>query len=262
MAIQFHAPLQQSYISLLEDVGTATIQILQDYADSPRIIQIAGKRNKGIIQQSFSSDDIDSISRVQVQVGNPMSKTVSGRLSIAQDLLQNKIVTTAQEYLMVLETGEIEPLTQGASAELLNLASENEMLGEGTAVPVLFTDNHVLHIQEHSALASDPIVRQDPEQFAIISQHIMEHLSMLSDPAYQNYRQLVNQPSLPPTGQVQGMPPQGMPQGTAANPAAIVGPGQPMNGQQVQAMAQNTKMPAPPANALTGQRAPLPQSQA
>ena len=271
MAIQFHAPLQQSYIQLLEDVGTATIDILKDYADSPRIIQIAGKRNKGIIQQSFSNQDIDSISRVQVQVGNPLAKTVSGRLSIAQDLLQNHIITTAQEYLMVLETGEIEPLTQGASAELLNLASENEMLGEGESVPVLFTDNHVLHIQEHSSLASDPQVRKDPAQFGVIAQHIMDHLSKLSDPAYQNYRQLVNQPTLPPM-QVPGVPqapgaapmgpqgpaPQPVPQGTPANPAAVVGPGQPMGAGQVQHMAQAVKMPRPPANALTGQRAPLP----
>ena len=265
MAIQFHAPLQQSYIQLLEDVGTATIDILKDYADSPRIIQIAGKRNKGIIQQSFSNQDIDSISRVQVQVGNPLSKTVSGRLSIAQDLLQNKIITTGQEYLMVLETGEIEPLTQGASAELLNLASENEMLGEGEDVPVLFTDNHVLHIQEHSALASDPLVRTDPNQFAVIAKHIMDHLTSLSDPAYQNYRALVNQPTLPPPGGApqgpppgpQGPAPQPVPTGTHANPAAVVGPGQPMGAGQIQHMAQGVNQPKPPANALTGQRAPL-----
>lgn len=260
MAIQFHAPLQQSYIQLLEDVGTATIQILQDYADAPRIIQIAGKRNQGIIQQSFSSRDIDSISRVQVQVGNPLSKTVSGRLSIAQDLLANKIITTAQEYIMVLETGELEPLTQGPTSELLNLSSENELLLDGKPVPVLFTDNHILHIQEHSALASDPMIRTNPELFAVIAQHLEEHISMLSNPAYQNFRMLTNQPSLPPAGMpAQSPQPQGqMPQG-GANPGMVVAPGQPMSNQDIQQKAASVNMPNAPTNPMTGQRPDLAQ---
>jgi len=262
MAIQFHAGLQQSYIQLLEDVGTATIQIMQDYADTPRIIQIAGKRNKGIVQQSFSNKDLESISRVQVMVGNPLSKTVSGRLSIAQDLLQNKIITTSQEYLMVLETGEIEPLTQGATSELLNLASENELLLDGTTIPALFTDNHVLHIQEHSALASDPQVRSNPDQFGIIAQHIQQHIQMLTDPDYQNYRSLMNYPTLQPQ---QGMP-QGAPQGGGPGPAATSmsaagGPGKIMapatnaSNAEIQQKASNVKMPQMPVNPMNGQRA-------
>lgn len=268
MAIQFNAPLQQSYVQLLEDVGTATIQILKEYADAPRIIQIAGKRNKGIVQQEFTGEDIDSITRVQVQIGNPMSKTVSGRLSIAQDLLQNKIINTYQEYLMVLETGEIEPLTQGATSELLNLSSENEMLLEGKSVPVLFTDNHVLHLQEHTALASDPIVRSDPQLFGIIAQHIQEHISSLSDPMYQNYRQLMGQPNFAPQAP-QGMPP-GQPAGEGGpGPAATtisaaggpdkMTPNNQMTGSEIEQKASQVNMPNAPKNALTGQRPNLPQ---
>jgi hypothetical protein len=257
MAIQFHAPLQQSYIQLLEDVGTATIQILQDYADAPRMIQIAGKRNKGIIQQSFTGEDISSISKVQVEAGNPMAKTVSGRVTIAQDLLQNGIITTPAEYLMVLETGQLEPLTQGPTSELMNLASENEMLLEGQTVLTLFTDNHILHIQEHTALASDPQVRSNAQAFGIVAKHIMEHIAMLSDPAYQSYRMLTNQPSLPPMGMQPQQP--GIPQGTGANPANVVGPGQPMGNKEIQAKAATVKAPQSPANAMTGERPDLAQ---
>lgn len=257
MAIQFNAPLQQSYVGLLEDVGTATLQILKEYAQSPRIVQIAGKRNKGIIQQAFSGKDIDTITRVQVQAGNPLSKTISGRLAIAQDLLQNKIITTPEEYLMVLETGELDPLTEGPTQELLNLKTENELLGEGQQLPVLFTDNHILHINEHSALGSDPIVRQNPQQFKVISDHIMQHINMLTDPAYQNYRQLMNQPSLPPIGQQPAAPagtppnvPQGQPPAATQMAAATQAPMNPQMGNgQIQQMAQNVRpprMPQPP----------------
>jgi hypothetical protein len=164
---------------------------------------------------------------------------------------------------MVLETGELEPLTQGKTMELLNLASENELLGEGQQVPVLFTDNHVLHIQEHSALASDPLVRQDPQQFGIIAGHIQQHIEMLTNPAYQNYRQLTMQPSLPAQGQPQQqgapMPQQGgMPAAPQGNPGEVIAPNTPMGAGQVQQMAQGVNMPNAPANALTGERAPLP----
>lgn len=268
MAIQFNAPLQQSYVQLLEDVGTATIQILQDYAQTPRIIQIAGKRNKGIIQQSFSQNDIDSISRVQVQSGNALSKTVSGRLSIAQDLLQNKIISTASEYLMVLETGELEPLTQGATEALLNLATENEMLLDGQDVPVLFTDDHALHVIEHAAVASDPLIRTNPQKFIPLAKHIQEHMAMLSNPNYQNFRMLTGQPNLPPPG-VPSAPGAGGPQpqvpgqGPAATTMNAGTPGAvaptnvpPMGNQQVQAKAGQVAMPQMPVNPLNGQRAP------
>lgn len=267
MAIQFHSSLQQSYVQLLEDVGTTTIQILKEYADAPRIIQIAGLRNKGIIQQSFSKSDIDSISRVQVQTGNPLSKTVSGRLTIAQELLSNKMITNYQEYMMVLETGQLEPLTQGATSELLNLASENELLLDGKTVYTAFTDNHQLHITEHAALMSDPAIRTDPNMMAHIGQHINEHIQFLVDPQYQNFRQLMNYPSLQPAPQP-GMPTQGsqMPQqgpsATQLNASSLpqnpaVQNQAPMGNPQVQQMANNVNMPNSPRNALTGQRAPL-----
>jgi hypothetical protein len=263
MAIQFNAPLQQSYVQLLEDVGTATIQILKEYARTPRMIQIAGRRNKGLIQTSFTGRDIGGISRVQVQAGNPMAKTTSGKLSIAQELLQNGLITTSQEFLSVLETGDLDPLIQGPVNELLNLHSENEVLLDGEQVPVLFTDNHVLHIQEHTSLASDPQIRMDPQRFLVVSQHIQEHIKMLSDPVYQNYRMLVNQPSLPPAQQAPaaGVPgSQQMPQGNTAGMAGVVQPNQPMGAAAVQEKAAGVQMPQMPRNALTGERGPQPQT--
>lgn len=270
MAIQFNAPLQQSYVQLLEDVGTATIEILQDYAQTPRIIQIAGKRNKGIIQQAFSTKDIDGISRVQVQSGNALSKTVSGRLAIAQDLLQNKIITTAQEYLMVLETGELEPLTQGNTAILLGLATENEMLLDGNQQPVLFTDDHVLHINEHTALASDPQIRSNPQQFGLLAQHIQEHINFLMNPQYQNFRTVMQQPSLPPGPQsgapgAPSLPPAPGPGATTAsaggNPALAPNNQAPLGNQAIQSKAAAVRLPQAPVNPLTNQRAPLPTGQ-
>jgi hypothetical protein len=167
---------------------------------------------------------------------------------------------------MVLETGELESMVQGPTEELLNLATENEMLLDGQNVPVLFTDNHVLHIQEHAAVASDPVIRTNPQQFALIAQHLNDHISMLSNPAYQSFRQLTNQPTLPPPQPAGGMP-QAAPQGpgpaattmnAAGGPQAMAPTNTaPLGNQQVQSMAAAVKMPAAPINPMTHQRAPL-----
>lgn len=255
MAIQFNGPLQQSYIQLLEDVGTATIQIYQDYADEPRVIQISGKRNKAYVQQDFKSDDIDTISRVQVQAGNPLSKTVSGKLQIAQELLQTGVIKTGAEYLQVLQTGNLDPLIQGETAVLLNIASENEMLLDGQQVPVFFTDDHVLHISEHNSLASDPSVRMNPELFAVVAAHINAHISSLMDPVYQNYRMITQQPSIPSPGSPG--PGQG-PAGGGASPATAAPAGAtsagPMGAGAVQEKAATINAPNMPKNPLTGTR--------
>lgn len=241
--LQFHAPLQQSYIQLLEDIGTATIQIMQDYASTPRVIEIAGKRNRGLVQQSFKNTDIDSISRVHVEVANPLSKTASGRLAMAQDLLQNKIVTDPQEYLQVMMTGELDPLVQGTTQVLMSLSAENEALTDGQPAPVFFTDDHVLHIHQHTAVASDPAVRGDPVLMAALNDHIQQHVKFLMDPNYQQYRQIMGQPSLGSTA---------MPAGQGGMAPLQPPPNQP--GGQVQQQAAGINQPNLPKIAGTNQR--------
>jgi len=70
-ALQFISGLQQSYIQLLEDVGTGLVKLLQDFAKVPRIIAIAGV-SQTTKMEKFKSDDISSISRVVVDVGNAL----------------------------------------------------------------------------------------------------------------------------------------------------------------------------------------------
>ena len=64
-AIQFVSGLQQSYHHLLESVGGATLNLLKDYANAPRVAQIVGKSQESI-QEVFSSDDLSDYNRVVV----------------------------------------------------------------------------------------------------------------------------------------------------------------------------------------------------
>lgn len=75
-AVQFNSGLQQSYNRLLEDTGTGLIEILQEYASTPRIAQIAGKSNRARVKE-FKGSDLVGINRVTVEQVNPISKCLA-----------------------------------------------------------------------------------------------------------------------------------------------------------------------------------------
>lgn len=243
-AIQFSSGLQKSYAKLLEDVGTGIIHILQDFATTPRIAEICGKSNRPLLS-SFSNKDIESITRVTVDMGNPLSRTTAGKMEIANALLDKGMVKTPDEYLMVIQTGRLEPLIEGQTNELLLIRRENELLAEGQAVPVVFTDNHVLHIQENKSVLSSPEARFKPEVVAAATAHLQEHINALRtmDPITAG---LLGQPAL-------AAPP--MPGGTTdGNPAAdAAAAGVEAPGNPNLAAGEAAKMPNMPTDPLTGE---------
>jgi hypothetical protein len=93
-ALQFMNGLQQSYIMLIEDIGTGLVQLLQDFAKVPRVAEIAGVSNKTKMQE-FTGDDLKSIRRVVVDVGNSLAQCLAkdtpvlmhdGSIKMVQDI--------------------------------------------------------------------------------------------------------------------------------------------------------------------------------
>ena len=184
MAIQFSMGLQQSYAQLLEDLGTATINILRDFASVPRVAVIAGKSNRSLMQQ-FTGDDLDLINRVVVDMGNPLTRTTAGKVNLAESMMQNQLIQNPDQYIQVVTTGRLEPVIEGVQAELLNIKAENEELANSKPVPVVITDNHAKHILEHKVVLASPEARRNPQLIETVTTHIQEHLNFLktADPA-------------------------------------------------------------------------------
>lgn len=211
MAIQFSSGIQQSWAELNEDVGSFILELLQTFAQTERMISIAGKSNRGQMT-AFTGKDLNKIQRVTVELGNPMARTTAGRTEIADNLLQKGLVKNAQEYLTVIETGQLEPLTKSTDAELGLIHMENEKLLEGKPVRAIITDTHQLHVQEHMANLSDPDVRNNPQLTEVTLNHVMEHIDLARnmDPFI---AQMTGQPVPPPPpspevgGAPQMMPP-------------------------------------------------------
>lgn len=196
MAIQFSMNLQQSYAQLLEDVGLGTIEILQQFASTPRVAMITGKANRPLMKY-FKSEDIAEINRVTVDMGNPLTRTTAGKVNLADALLQNGMVDNPDQYIQVATTGRLEPIIQGKQAEMLLIKAENELLAEGQPQIAIITDQHSQHILEHKTVLASPEARQDPGIMQATLDHIQQHINFLQTGNPQ-LLMLIHQQALPP----------------------------------------------------------------
>lgn len=184
MAIQFISRLQRSYVAMIEDVGTGVINIVKDFATTPRIKTLVGKDNRSYVKE-FSGEDLSGIQRVIVDVANPLAKTTAGKMEIAQNLLQMGAIKNAQDFMSVMNTGTLELFTDDEQRQLLLARAENEYLAEGKSVEALFTDDHANHIKEHATVLADPELRRDPLLVKTVQDHIQQHINLAknTDPA-------------------------------------------------------------------------------
>ena len=198
MALQFISGLQQQYIQLIEDCGSGTINMLKDFAAEKRVAVIVGESNKTYVK-TFTRDDLLSVGRVIVDVGNPLSATHAGKLEIANQLLQYQLLKTPQQYLTLMQTGSLDLLTEEVNREQFLLKDENEAMLHGETVTAIFTDDHIVHINSHKNVLNDVRLRRDPELVKLITDHIQEHIDLLrgTDP---QILQAMGQTPLAPAG--------------------------------------------------------------
>jgi hypothetical protein len=252
-AVQFSNGLQAAYARLLEDTGTCILRTLTTRATLPRAAVIAGKNNKSYMKD-FTGDDLRSINRVIVDLGNPVSRTVAGRIQMAQDMLQAQVIQKPEQYIQVIETGSTEPMIDEQRAQELLVDSENEALQEGRPVMAIATDKHQKHIDCHASVLAGAAERMDPALVQRVLAHINEHINLLrtTDPALLNLlgqAPIAVQPNgMPTPPQGQNAPqPNAQPQGPGAptpqpGEQVVAAPG---SGPEIQAnMPDMPKAPA------------------
>lgn len=231
MALQFMSGLQQQYVQLIEDVGTGLINILKDFAAVPRVAAIVGKNQRTYLKE-FKGEDLSKINRVIVDVGNPLTRTTAGRVQMAEQMLQMGIITNPQDYFAVINTGNLEIMTENHNSEIYLVKGENEALIAGEDVPVIDIDDHKQHIIEHRSILADPDLRKDAELVQRVLGHIQKHIESLqmTDP---NLLSLIGQQPLSPPG---GSPP--APQAAPVPPQSA--------GQNIAGQAQMPPVAPPP----------------
>jgi hypothetical protein len=254
MAIQANSGFQSAWVQHLEDVGSGVVQLYQDFADAPQTALITGRANRSYLKE-FTRNDLDKIDRVTVNMGSALARTTAGRAQIAENLLMQGFIKTPAEYFMVLDTGRLEPMTEGPTAEFMNIRAENERLQDGQAPQAVLTDNHPEHIAEHKVVLASPEARENPEVVQATLAHIQDHLGQYQtmDPIL---AQMLGMPPPPPPAPPPGMgppgpggpPPPGAHGPPPPGPALMMPPGGP----------PPPNMPNLPHNPLTGAPPPIP----
>lgn len=234
-ALQFINILQSSYIEMAEGSMTDYIMLYQTNVSEERMLELAG-RDKAQYISAFSGKDLSKIRRVYVDLGNPLSRTPAGRQQIADSLLEKGKITSAQEYLTILQTGTLEPAINNPVAIEMLIKEENDRIQKGEEVVAVATDLHFEHILGHSAILNTYKNRLDPALAQRATDHIQQHLDQLrvTNPAL---LQMMGQTSLAaPEVPVQGGPSEG--------PSKVSEP----------ASNNQPNMPRMPTNPLTGEQ--------
>lgn len=257
-ALQFISGLQQSYVRLIEDCGTSLINMLKDFAKTPKVIALVGKNNRSYLKE-FTGESISSINRVIVDVGNPLAKTLAGRVQMAEQLMQMNLIKNPSQYMQVLNTGRLDPMFEDEMDQFLLAQSENERMLDGEPVLAHILDAHRQHIMDHRKVFSDPEMRKNPDLLKNAHAHIQQHIDLLrgADP---DLLQLISEQPLNPP---QGIPSNGqLPAGPMKNSQAAPSPmgdvmqaqqGIPQAGDQIvgqQSTENMPNLPQVPADAL------------
>lgn len=265
LAIQYQNEFQSSWVQLLEDVGTAALKNLKTNANVPRVEAIAGKSNKKYVE-NFQKDMIKNLDRVTVNVGNPLTKTPSGRMQIAEIFLQYGIVKDPQQFFTMLDTGLFKPVSENPEAENMLISSENELLAQGKMIDALPLQNPFLHILENVSVLDNPEIAGNfnhPTTQAVIK-HVQQHIDfyLQMSPALCAIFKIPSPQQIgiqPPGAMPPGMPPgagapPGGPMAQPAQPPGSPGPsgappaGTPSPASQ-DAGVSMPSLPKPPANA-------------
>ena len=132
-AVEFHSGLQEAYERLVQRSRSGIIELLQVFAQTERVAEIAGKSNTWALKE-FTSKDIEGFKRFVVEPVNPAVKTLAGKVSFAQPLLSGGVITP-QQYLQIFDTGRLDSILDPAANTEARVEREKELLMDGIGLP-------------------------------------------------------------------------------------------------------------------------------
>jgi hypothetical protein len=135
--------------------------------------------------------------------------TTAGRVEMAEQMLQMGVIKTPEQYFSVINTGQLDVMTEDTQSQLFLIKAENERLVNNEPVIAVWTDEHNLHIKEHASILADPELRFDVELVMRVTAHIQEHIELLKSTEPEKLQMIGQQPLSPnqaPPPQQQNIP--------------------------------------------------------
>lgn len=242
--VQFISGFFRAASEAHQDLSNHIIDLYRKFSSGEQEIAILGK-DQAVETMKWQSSSLDPIYTVRCEQSDPAANTYGGKLDKAEALLGAKtadgksMLSSPQEYLTLVETGQMEPMLAADEAGLSRIRKENSMISRGILPVALVTDSHALDINEHMVIASDPemrlVAQGDPNsiQAKILGaclNHVAAHQAFMQGQIPGAAAQLLHpgvaapsRPPLPPGPPQQGPPP-GSPH--AQPPAPPPGPQQ------------------------------------
>lgn len=195
--------------------------------------------------EEIGGEDIGGVSRVKLQLGNPLTRSLAGQIQIATDLLAQKAIT-ADQYLEIVDGGGIDKLLKRTTTQRILLEQENSWLRDGRLPLLSPTDNHPYHIIHHAIELNSQQARQSPAIRQTVLQHIFQHQEAWRIATIQNPG-LLEALGIPPMqaalGMMGAMPPgDSGPDEGGGSPAPALPPGGPL----MEGPPDGGQMPKPP----------------
>lgn len=269
-SVLFNSGLQKGYARLMENVMTGTIKTIKKNMIGKKIAKIVGETEEPYLKE-FTAQDLSDIDSISIQLTNPMLQTPAGKMAMADSLMSKGLIKDPQQYIGVYTDGDLPQLYKRQETQLKLVKQENEAMIKGQCPEVAVTDNHVMHILEHTIIFDNIEARLNPSQPSFVSamQHIQLHLNKLmggQDPRNGNLEGPINpvlagiigDPTLPPGTPSQIQLPPALPGGGANPPQQNPNTQPQQNPQQPQSPPG---MPSQPAQTPPPTGAPGPQPQ-
>jgi hypothetical protein len=186
-SIQNNSGLEKSYVGLVRNVCLAILHRLRDFGgDVQRQAKLVGKNNQHMLRE-FVGADLDGIDLVKVEMGNPVLRTTSGKMAIADKAVELGVIKPGQldKYMLLLRTGQDGPLYEVETQIQMRIRGENESMMDGSGEPHLacILDPHWREINEHASLLDNVAARgRSPEAQALqqrVLAAIQEHIDLL-----------------------------------------------------------------------------------
>jgi hypothetical protein len=176
--------------------------------------------------KEFKNSDLATFERVTLDITNPTMATYGGRQNDVEQLLAQGLIPDIGTYYRVKEGAPVSTTYEKVLDESNLMQKENDDLMDGIECPVLFTDNHDMHIQYHTSLTNNPETRRNNQQLQLILAHIEQHQQFKMQ-QMQAQQPQQGMPGQPPQGAPQGQPTQGPPPGAGPNAPSPAQPAQP-----------------------------------
>ncbi len=284
--VQYHSRGQASFAHVLERSRTGLLKILKRFAKTERVAVLGGKAN-GYKYKSWTAEDLSGVDRFTVESINPLTQTYAGKMDAAKELLDHGMIESPAQYLLLRETGRLEPMLESTEANLMSIRKEKEMLTEGIGLPPidvrqsfqkggpvfsddggqhirpLIYDKHYLYIPEDLGVLAMPQARDNAKLVSAVTGVVEERVRLMKlvspvmlallkyPPEIVQAIMQERMPMLPPGGPDGTQPPKPGESSSTPPPKQPETPGLPAGAPRITAAK-------PPKDPITGVQQPSP----